>query len=165
MFTVTCLCGFCAWSLFCYTVFNALSSFEIISLRKRAGCFSIFSLCCYVAVSFLCLFVTVPWLGLACMIVEALSCTHFYSRVILLSVKLVAIFTKIHKSSSHACADPESIVRGDITLIFRGARLQRLPKDQKRAIIGLPAKHHEMAFRWRADNGSPLNANFAAFLF
>ena len=42
-------------------------SFAIISLRKRVGCFTliVFSTsCCCVAVSFLCLFLVVPWVDL-----------------------------------------------------------------------------------------------------
>ena len=36
LFSVTpiCLWGFCVWSLFCYALFNDLSSFAIIFMRK-----------------------------------------------------------------------------------------------------------------------------------
>ena len=35
--------GFCVWTLFCYTVLNALSFFAIILMgkRERAGCFTL----------------------------------------------------------------------------------------------------------------------------
>ena len=55
----------CAWTLFCYAVFSVLSSFAIISMGKREPV-AIFNL---VTVSVQWLFLTVPWVGLQCVIV------------------------------------------------------------------------------------------------
>ena len=44
---------------FCDVILGALLSLAIILLRKRAGLFN-----CVVAVCVLCLFLTVPWVGL-----------------------------------------------------------------------------------------------------
>ena len=56
--------GVYVWSLFCYAF---LSSFEIVLTRKRelSGCFTLIVF----LVLFLCLFLTVPWVGLQYVIV------------------------------------------------------------------------------------------------
>ena len=54
---------FCLWSLFCYVKQNVLSSFAIILLRNR-GLY-----CNCLTVSVLWLFLTVPWVGLRCVMV------------------------------------------------------------------------------------------------
>ena len=61
--------GLCVWPLFCCVVLSVLSSFAIISLRKRE-LVALPSLCsCYhVAAGFLCHFLTVPCVGLKCVI-------------------------------------------------------------------------------------------------
>ena len=67
----------CVWSLFCNTVLSVPSSFEIILLRKRAGCFTLIVLLlscgCYWHVS---LFLVVPWVGLHCVTVAFPGQTH-----------------------------------------------------------------------------------------
>ena len=68
----------CVWSLFCYVVLHVLSSFTIISLRKREmiALLSV-STWWHMTVSALFLFLTVPWVGLQ-RLIEVLSChTHF----------------------------------------------------------------------------------------
>ena len=69
-FCFHCVCFFVVWSLFCNVVLSVISSFVIISLRKRAMvalrwlCF-----CCCVSVCVLCLFLKVPCIGLWSVIV------------------------------------------------------------------------------------------------
>ena len=65
------------WSMFCDAVFIVLSSFEINSLRKRelVALLELCS-CCGVAVSVLCLFLTVPWNDLWSVIVAFPGHTH-----------------------------------------------------------------------------------------
>ena len=46
-------------------------------LQKRAGCFALLSSGCHIAVRVLCLLLTVPWLGLCCVIVAFPRHTHF----------------------------------------------------------------------------------------
>ena len=72
----------------------------------------------------------------------------------------------LHKS----CADPESFVRGGPTLTtfvfcfgWRGDGGSKY--HYKGAIIGPPAKHHWMEFRWRVDDGPALNAGLVAAIF
>ena len=56
---------FCVWYLFCYAVLCVLSSFAIIQLGKRElVAFLMLSSGCHVAVIFLCLVLTVSWVGL-----------------------------------------------------------------------------------------------------
>ena len=65
-----CLLGFCVWSLFVINavgVFIILSSFAIISLRKRE-LVALLKLCSCVAVGVLCLDLAVPLVGLQCVI-------------------------------------------------------------------------------------------------
>ena len=71
--------GLSVWSLFRYTVLSVLSSFEIISPRKRelVALLYLFPRC-HVAVSVLCLFLTVPWVGLQCVSVAFLGHTYFF---------------------------------------------------------------------------------------
>ena len=67
----TLIVGVRVWSLFCYAVRIVLSSFTIISLRKRelVGLLKLSS-CCHVVISILPLFPVVPWVGQQCVIVE-----------------------------------------------------------------------------------------------
>ena len=58
-------------------VLNALSSFALITLRnRRLVALLQFSSSCQVAVSVLCLFFTVPRIGLQCVIVKFRGQTH-----------------------------------------------------------------------------------------
>ena len=57
---------FCVGCLFSSVVLNDISSLAIILLRKRAW---MLYFNCVVAVSVLCLFITVPWVGLQSVIV------------------------------------------------------------------------------------------------
>ena len=62
---IHCLWGFCAWSLFCYTVLSVLSSFEIILMRKiELAAFLYFFPLCIMTVSALWFFLVVPLVGL-----------------------------------------------------------------------------------------------------
>ena len=65
--------GYCVRSLFCYAVLCVLSSFVIISLGKRELVALLYS---HVVVVALCLFLTVPWVGLQCVIVAFPGHTH-----------------------------------------------------------------------------------------
>ena len=67
-------------SLFCYALMHVLSSFAIISKRKRE-LVALFLLCygCLATVNILWLFLTVPWIGLQCVIVVFYDHTHFFS--------------------------------------------------------------------------------------
>ena len=57
------------WSLFWYSLLCVLSSFEIILKRKRElAVLLLLSFRCLVTVNVLWLFLTVPWVGLQCII-------------------------------------------------------------------------------------------------
>ena len=60
-----------------YTVLSVISRFAIISMgyRELVALFQLSS-CCHVAVSFLLLFLTLPWVGLKCVIVSFPVHTH-----------------------------------------------------------------------------------------
>ena len=58
------------WSLFWYSLVCVLSSFAIILTKKRElVALLLLSFRCLVTVNFLWLFLTVPWIGLQCVIV------------------------------------------------------------------------------------------------
>ena len=64
--------GFCAWSVLCYALLCALSSFAIILTSLL--CFNSW---CLVKVNVLWLFLTaVPWVGLQCVVVAFTDHTH-----------------------------------------------------------------------------------------
>ena len=69
--------GLC-WSLFSNALLSTLSSFVIVSLRKRelAALFKL-CFCCHVAVSVLCFFTMVLWVGLWSVIVAFPGRTQF----------------------------------------------------------------------------------------
>ena len=74
-------------SLFYYAVLIVLSSFAIISLRKREReswlLYLKLSSCCLVSVNVLCLFLMVPWVGLHFVTVTFPGHTHLhYERVV-----------------------------------------------------------------------------------
>ena len=56
---------FCVWSLFCSAVLSCLSGFTIISLRKRAGYFTLFVF----LLSCGCFFLSYPWVDVWSVIV------------------------------------------------------------------------------------------------
>ena len=69
--------------LFCYAVLIVISSFTITSLSKRELVALLLPSCCHMAVFVLCLFLTVPWVGLQCVIVcliVAFPVHNFLSR-------------------------------------------------------------------------------------
>ena len=69
------------WSLFWYTLLCALSSFAVILIRKRELVALIsLSFRCLVrlSVNVLWLFLTVPWVGLQCVIVVFPDHAHFF---------------------------------------------------------------------------------------
>ena len=57
--------------LYCCAELSVVSSFAIILLwkRERAGCFTLIAFKCHLTVSVLCLFLTVSWVCLQCVIV------------------------------------------------------------------------------------------------
>ena len=57
-----------------HLVLSVVSSFEIISMRKR----ELVAFLYHVTVSILCLFLTVPWVGMQCVIVVFPGHTHFF---------------------------------------------------------------------------------------
>ena len=69
--------GVLCLSLFCYALLCVLSSFAIILKRKRKLiALQLLSLRCIVTVNILWLFLTVPWVGLQCVIVAFPGYTH-----------------------------------------------------------------------------------------
>ena len=74
--------GFCVCSMFCCALFCVLSSFAIISIRKRelVVLLCLFSLCLVIVVVQW-LFLTVPWVGLQCVIVVFPDHTHLLFNV------------------------------------------------------------------------------------
>ena len=52
--------------------------------EKKNGCFTLIAFQCHLTVSVLCLFLTVPWVGLQCVIVAFPGHTHLLFHVILL---------------------------------------------------------------------------------
>ena len=78
-------CGVCAYGS-CFVV-QYLMSFAIISLgerererereREKAGCLTLIAFKCYLTVGVLCLFLTVPWVSLQCVIVALPGQIHF----------------------------------------------------------------------------------------
>ena len=69
--------GILCLSLFCHAFLCVLTSFTIILKRKRElGAFLLLSYRCLVTVNVLCLFLTVPWIGLQCVIVVFPDHTH-----------------------------------------------------------------------------------------
>ena len=71
-----CLWGFCVLSLFWYTVLSVLSSFSITTMGKRELETLYFN--CLVIVSVVWLFLTVPRVGLQCVIVVFPDHTHLF---------------------------------------------------------------------------------------
>ena len=70
--------GVLCLSLFWYALFCVLSSFAIIFKRKRElVALLLLSYGCLVAVNVLWLFLTVPWVGLQCVIVVFPDHNHF----------------------------------------------------------------------------------------
>ena len=65
-------------SLFCYAVLIAISSVEIILMKKRELVALLVTSLCLVNVSVLWLFLTVPWVGLQCVIVAFPGHTHLH---------------------------------------------------------------------------------------
>ena len=89
MFYVSnCLWGFCVGLCFGISLLCVLSSFAIILTRKRE-LIALLLLCfkCLVTVNVLCFFLTVPWVGLQCVIVVFPDHTHFLYD----SIKIVKI--------------------------------------------------------------------------
>ena len=71
--------GVLCLSLFCYALHCVHSSFAIILKRKRKLVVLLFlSYICVVTINFLLLFLTVPWVGLQCVIVVFPDHTHFF---------------------------------------------------------------------------------------
>ena len=70
--------GFLCLSVFCYGLLCVHSSFAIILKRKRK-LFALFLLSyrCIVTINVLWLFLTVPWVGLQCVVVVFPDHTHF----------------------------------------------------------------------------------------
>ena len=69
--------GALCWSLFYYALFYVLSSFAIILTWKRnLVALLLLSFGCLVTVYVLLLFLTVPWVGLQCVIVVFHAHTH-----------------------------------------------------------------------------------------
>ena len=66
--------------LFCYVLLCVLSSFASILKRKRE-LVALLSYGCLVTVNVLWLFLTVPWVGLQCVIVVPIIITYFNSWV------------------------------------------------------------------------------------
>ena len=73
------LVGVLCLSLFCYALLCVYSSFVMILKRKRK-LFAVLLLPyrCIVTVNVLCLFLTVPWVGLQCVIVVFPDHTHYF---------------------------------------------------------------------------------------
>ena len=67
-------------------VLNVVSNCVIISVGQRARCFALVAIRCYVTISVRCHFLTVPWVGLHCLIVAFPGHTHFLARLILTCV-------------------------------------------------------------------------------
>ena len=64
----------------CFVVHYLVSSFAIISLEKKdSWLLYLIAFKCHLTVSVLCLFLTVLWVGLQCVIVAFHSHTHFCS--------------------------------------------------------------------------------------
>ena len=71
--------SFLCWYLFCYALLCVHSSFAIILKRKRK--LAVLLLLCYrciVTINFPWLFLTVPWVGLQCLVVVFLDHIHFF---------------------------------------------------------------------------------------
>ena len=69
--------GFCVWTLFCYSVLCVLSSFAISLMGEESALIALIvflvSCDCY---SVAWLFLTVPWVGMQCVIVVFPDHTH-----------------------------------------------------------------------------------------
>ena len=69
-------------------------------------------------------------------------------------------------SDTNPCADPESFVRRGSTLTFLFVFFVEGMEDRNATKSGPSSARQrnaiEMAFRWRADNGPPLNAGSVA---
>ena len=69
--------GFLRLSLFWYALLCVHSSFVIIFMRKRElVALLLFEFGCLVTVNVLCLFITVPWIGLQCVILVCPNHNH-----------------------------------------------------------------------------------------
>ena len=69
--------------LFCYTLLCARSCFAIVLKRKRKlVALLLLSYRCIVTINGLCLFLTVPWAGLQCVIGVFPDHTHFLGRML-----------------------------------------------------------------------------------
>ena len=74
--------GVLCLSLLCYALLCVHSSIAIILKRKRElVSFLLLSYGCLVTVSALCLFITVPWVGLQCVIVVFPDHTHLLLEI------------------------------------------------------------------------------------
>ena len=87
------LWGFCVWSYFCYTVLGSLSCFAIILMGKRVLVALLYLSTCLVTVKVLWLFLTVPWVGLQCVIVVSPYHTHLLLRRFLQQLCFVNMLT------------------------------------------------------------------------
>ena len=73
------VCGFSVLSLFCYALLCVHFSFAIILKRKRKlVALLLLSYICIVTVKFLWLFLTVPWVGIQCVIVVLRDHAHLH---------------------------------------------------------------------------------------
>ena len=79
MLIVTCIVGFCNCSMFCCALLCVHSSFEIISMGKRAGCFALFVFLELIMVVWL--FLMMPWVCLQFAIVVFPDNTHLLFQV------------------------------------------------------------------------------------
>ena len=73
-----CVWALC-WNAFWYALLYVLSSFAVILTRKRElVALLLLSVGCQVTVNVLWFFLTVPWVGLQCVIVVIPGHTHFF---------------------------------------------------------------------------------------
>ena len=75
------LCCWGVWSLFCCVVPNIISSFAIISLEKRPGCFTFIALCCDFYI--MCLFLMMQLVGVQCVILAFPGHTYLLLYLVL----------------------------------------------------------------------------------
>ena len=80
------------WSLFCNLVLNVLSSFAIISLKKRrvVALLYLYFYCHNVCVC-QCLFLAVPWVGLRSLVVAFPDHTHSFCMFLYVYVYLFCL--------------------------------------------------------------------------
>ena len=94
------------------------------------------------------------------MLNQVISCLIFVCYLHVYNFQPVPLHDTIHARIQKVLSRGSNVFFISFLQLMRGTKYY-----DKWAIIGLPAKCHQMAFRWRADDGPTLNAGLVALGF